>query len=272
MNNFQNPQTGHKFFMKWDTLERKTHYKVPKRTPSSTLSKAIDKTVGGSNSTTTIPRDNIKFPFTWRERERLSQSMSAVEVLSTSEYVVDNPNRRQRKWKEIRYFWYKTVHDKVYTGNLENAFWSFGSAKINVDQFIMTVAKEYKIVNDLTMESHLRWLYYSLEGGKEGRGDWRELFSLITVITLFRLIKKKPEEVLMKIFNIYSSGGEKHKASLDEMYLSNKLDLLRILKLPVITEFEESSMLEFFDNACLHMDLGSRIFRRDFKNILSDNR
>ena len=272
MDKFQNPQTGHKFFMKWDTLERQTHYKVSKRTPSSTLINAMSSSFNSSSSGRPPQENDRKFPFTWKERERLSQSMSATEVLSTSEYVVDTPCRRQRKWKEIRYFWYKTVHDKEYTGNLENAFWSFGTAKISVGQFIMIVAKEYKIVNDLTMESHLRWLYYSLEGGKEGRGDWRELFSIITVMTLFRLIKKKPEEVLMKIFSIYSSGGEKHKSSPDEMYLSSKQDLLRILKLPVVTEYEESAMLEFFNNACLHMDLGCRIFRRDFKAILSDNR
>jgi hypothetical protein len=213
-----------------------------------------------------------QFPFTWKERERLSQSMTVSEVLQTSEYVVDNQNRRQRKWKEIRHFWNKTVNDKVYSGNLENAFWLYGSAKISVNQFTATIVKEYKIVNDLPMESHLRWLYYSLEGGKEGRADWRELFAIVTVMTLFRLIKKRPEEVLMKIFSIYSSGGEKNKSSRDEMYLLNKQDLLRILKLPVLSDFEEASVVEFFEGACSHLDLDARIFRPDFKAILADNR
>jgi hypothetical protein len=273
--NFENPQTGHKFFMKWDTLERKTHYKVPKRASSSTLTKAMSKTVASStfsSSNRSIIDKGSQFPFTWRERERLSHSMTATEVLQTSEYVADNPTRRQRKWKEMRYFWNKTVHDKVYSGNLENAFWSFGTAKMSVNQFIVTIVKEYKIENDLTMESHLRWLYYSLEGGKEGSADWRELFSIITVMTLFRLIKKKPEEVLMKIFNIYSSGGEKNKSSLDDMYLSNKQEILQILKIPVMSDYEQSSIIEFFDTACGHMDRHSRIFRQDFKEILSDNR
>jgi hypothetical protein len=235
--------------------------------------------VGGSKSKGNSVRSSSggsdkggEFPFTWKERERLSQSMTATEILQTSEYVVDNQNRRQRKWKEIRYFWNKTVHDKVYTGNLENAFWSFGSAKISVNQFIMTVVKEYKILNDLPMENHLRWLYLSLEGGKEGHADWRELFSVITVMTLFRLIKKRPEEVLMKIFGIYSAGGERSKSSLDEMFLDSKDDIFRIMLLPVMTDYEESSILEFCDDACLHMNVSSRIYRQDFKAMLADNR
>jgi hypothetical protein len=160
----------------------------------------------------------------------------------------------------------------VYTGNLENAFWAFGTAKINVNQFIMTIVREYKIVNDLPMESHLRWLYFSLEGGKEGRADWRELFSIVTVMTLFRLIKKKPEEVLMKIFNIYSVGGEKHKSSQDEMFLPTKLEVLRILKIPVMSDHEETSILEFYEMACADYDVDCRIYRQDFKAILADNR
>jgi hypothetical protein len=33
----------------------------------------------------------------------------------------------------------------------------------------MILSDEFKFKNDLAMENHFRWLYWSLEGGKEGR-------------------------------------------------------------------------------------------------------
>lgn len=274
--NFENPQTGHKFFMKWDTTQRQSHYKVPTRTQSSTLAKVLSKTVGLNSCVIDGKSDAEQFPFSWRERKQLAQSMSATEILQTSEYVVDTQNRRQRKWKEMRYFWKSTVQDKVFTGNLENAFWLFGTSKVSVNQFVMTIVKEYKINNDLGMESHLRWLYLSMEGGKEGRADWRELFSVVMAMTLFRLIKKRPEEMLLKVFGVYCQGGEQggRQASQHRMHLLGRSDLLRILRLPVLTDSEEEGMLEFFDAACLNMslDLDARIFLPDFKMLLADNR
>lgn len=35
-------------------------------------------------------------------------------------------------------------------------------------QFVMAMAEEFKYKNDLEMENHFRWLYWSLDGGKEG--------------------------------------------------------------------------------------------------------
>ena len=265
---FENPQSRHKFFMKWDTLERKSYYKVPKRTQSKALQKALSKAVHRGSTSGSFN----SFPFTWKERNLLSQNMTAAEVLQTSEYIVDNQKRRQRKWKEIRHFWKKTVHDRVYSGCLENAFWPFGNSRIDVNRFVVIVAKEYKIVNDLDMESHLRWLYYSLEGGKEGIADWREFFSAITVMTLFRLIKKRPEEVLMKIFDVYSAGGGKKESSLDDTYITDKEEILRILKMPVLSDFEEASIVDYFDCACAHLSVNVRIYRQDFKTILYQNR
>lgn len=284
--NFENPQTGHNFFMKWDTLERQTNYKLPKRVPSAHAA-AFSKTVGGrkggskggkisSNShslhSSVGALRESQFPFTWRERELMSQSMTTTEILQTSEYVVDNQIRRQRKWKELRYFWSKTVVDKTYTGNLENAFWSYGSARISVNQFIMTIVKEYSIVNDLAMESHLRWLYLSMEGGKEGRADWRELLSALTLLTLFRLVKKRPEEALLKVFSIYCAGGEKSGASLDDTYLPSQRELTLMMRLPVLTDFEESSVLEMASDACAHLNPEGRIYRPAFRALLANNR
>jgi len=211
-------------------------------------------------------------PFTWKERDRLSQSMTTRQILDTVEYKEDNNARRNRKWKEIRHFWKMTHDSRDHQGNVENAFWMYGFKPIPVTQFVMALSNEFKFKEDVQMENHIRWLYYSLEGGKEGLSDWRELLCGLTTITFFRMIKLRPEELLIQLFQIYSFGAHKHTDSRDDMYITNKIEMLKIFSLPVITDYEGSTLLDFYTDATAHFPPETRIYRPEFRRMLMNNR
>jgi hypothetical protein len=68
-------------------------------------------------------------------------------------------------------------------------------------------------------------------------------------ITFYKMIKKRPEELLIQLFHVYAEGGHRSSASrgrcsllslsltpsLDDMYLPDKSVLPKIFLLPTIT-------------------------------------
>jgi hypothetical protein len=105
----------------------------------------------------------------------------------------------------------------------------------------MVLAEEFKFKNDLQMENHFRYfacafqlfiisfiggsIGLSMEERKDGEcslssrphfahsGDWRELLAATKSITFFRMVKRRPEELLLQLFNIYSLGAHRRHAS-----------------------------------------------------------
>jgi hypothetical protein len=78
--------------------------------------------------------------------------------------------------------------------------WMYGFGQtLPVTQFVMAVCQVYNFDPALCMEKHVRWLYYCLEGGKDERGDWREMQLAVTVMTFFRFIKTNPVALLLQV-------------------------------------------------------------------------
>ena len=69
---------------------------------------------------------------------------------------------------------------------------------------------------DLNLDRHLRWLYWSFEGGPENKTDWRDIFACLKILLLARLLRNDAIELLMNLFDIYSAGGTSSRSMPDE--------------------------------------------------------
>ena len=69
---------------------------------------------------------------------------------------------------------------------------------------------------DLNLDRHLRWLYWSFEGGSENKTDWRDIFACLKILLLARLLRNDAIELLMNLFDIYSTGGTSSRSMPDE--------------------------------------------------------
>ena len=115
-------------------------------------------------------------PYSWRERGRIGKTMTVDDILSTSEPAQNPDVRRKRKWKEISHFFSMTRKPEYSHKSLEKALFIYGvDTPLSLNNFVMAVMHEYKFSNDMGMDNHLRFLYWSLEGGQDDAADWREL-------------------------------------------------------------------------------------------------
>jgi len=147
-------------------------------------------------------------PFTWRERDYLAKTMSVTEVCNTSEYAEHSDIRRNRKWKEVRHLVNITNRPEYNKGSLENALWFYGHHGITVNHFVMAVINEFQFDASLDMDTHLRWLYWSFDGGRDDNADWREILVCFKIIIFFRLVQTKTAELLLIIFDIFAWGDD----------------------------------------------------------------
>lgn len=108
--------------------------------------------------------------------------MTVDDIMNTSEPAQNLDVRRKRKWKEISHFFSMTRKPEYSHKSLEKALFIYGvDSPMSLNNFVMAVMHEYKFSNDLGMDNHLRFLYWSLEGGQEDAADWRELAACIKV-------------------------------------------------------------------------------------------
>lgn len=113
-------------------------------------------------------RTDKQMPFTERERDRLAQVMTFNEVIDANIPTEDAEMRRNRKWQEIQHL-FKVIRssDRYSKGSIENAMWFYGTMGVTVTHFVMAIMNEFKFDRSLQMDAHLRWLYWSFDGGRE---------------------------------------------------------------------------------------------------------
>ena len=73
---------------------------------------------------------------------------------------------------------------------IENAFWkqTYGVFHIPCELFVSSMISHFRFDDGLAIDTHLRWLYWSFEGGSEDRADWRDIFSCLKVLLMARLV------------------------------------------------------------------------------------
>jgi hypothetical protein len=53
---------------------------------------------------------------------------------------------------------------------------------------VSNMISHFRFDDSLAIDKHLRWLYWSFEGGSEDRADWRDIFSCLKVLLLARCV------------------------------------------------------------------------------------
>jgi hypothetical protein len=210
-------------------------------------------------------------PFREKERDRLARLMSVDQVMKVGEYHEDGETKRKRKWKEIRHICAIIIQPPYFHKSLENALWFYGHRGITVNHFIMAMVNEFRFDNALHIDTHLRWLYWSFDGGSNDDADWRDILAAFKVVIFFRLVKNKPHALLVILFDIFAEGGKTPNDHPNDSWYLSKPDaiLLRIFLIPCESEGEVLGMEEMLKHVMGKARKGEgRMTRRQFKDML----
>ena len=188
---------------------------------------------------------NKPMPFSHRERERMAKQMTVQQILDTNNFQEDEPHRLVRKWKEIIHLWTVTRRPEYRWGSIENSLWQYGTTGITVHHFTAALLSEFDFADDLHMDAHLRYLYWSFDGGASNDADWREVLAAVSLPKFYKLIRLKPMELLVKIFDIFAKGGTTANCvPNDAWYIDSIEDMLKIFYAPCMTIQEKEMMLD----------------------------
>ena len=160
-----------------------------------------------SSSTSPVKKripETRKFLLTWEsqepnrlqnltedENEQLPDKLSFSQIGDLKPKAFHDENaRRKRKWREIRQLWMVLSLKQYSFQTIENAFWkqTYGVFHIPCELFVSNMISHFRFDDSLAIDKHLRWLYWSFEGGSEDRADWRDIFSCLKVLLLARCV------------------------------------------------------------------------------------
>jgi hypothetical protein len=222
-------------------------------------------------------------PFSFVERDKLGSVMSIKEILGTNDFEEDGMARRQRKWREVLHTWSVISRPEYGRGSIENAMWFYGTRGITVHHFTMAVLNEFRFAKDTQMDAHLRWLYWSFDGGREDEADWREILATFNLFRFHTLVKTKPINLITTIFDIFARGGiDANSLPNDTWYINSYSDILKIFSTPCLSNTEVEMMREGVASWLEHFQVNLRerdkgrlragwtnvITRRAFKKML----
>ena len=150
------------------------------------------------------------FPLSGSERFRLSKSMSVTELLTATDFHEDEEAKPRRRWREIQHL-FKVTRDARYSKvSLENALWFYVYNGVSATHFSNAIIDEFAFPAEMRadMDAHLKWLYWSFDGGTDNKADWRTIVATFRIVIFFRLVQRRPVDLLISCFDIYAMGGE----------------------------------------------------------------
>lgn len=231
-------------------------------------------------------------------KDKIGERLTAHDLFNI-ELGENHDARRKRKWKELRTFWAILDDEKTHkkNGSIENALWFYGHKGITVNHFVMAIMNEFEFDNKLNVDNTLRWLYWSFENGARDSADWRDILCAFRIILLYKYVKDKPCELLVKMFDLYADGGDKPNSQPNATWFIPEASdyLQRIFRTPCENDIEIKIIDDLLEKALLlnfntpaTMSIGSgkdynftdnnsnvqsRLYRREFRALLrkSDN-
>ncbi len=72
----------------------------------------------------------------------------------------------------------------------------------------MSLMGEYQFENSLYFDQHLNYIYWSFDGGRADEVDWRDILATFYIVKYFRYIKERTVDLIMLMFDLYSTGDE----------------------------------------------------------------
>lgn len=166
-----------------------------------------------------LPKQRLKtkrldrLPLSGKERDRLARAMTVEELVGTTTFHEDEEAKPQRRWREITHLFSATRDPRFCNKSLENALWFYAYNGLSANHFANAIVDEFQFPPEMEMAAHLRWLYWSFDGGTDDRADWRAIVASIRIIIFFRLIKRRPVDLLISLFDVYAVGGEGRASS-----------------------------------------------------------
>ena len=129
---------------------------------------------------------------------------------------------------------------------------------VTVNHFAFAVLNEFRFDDSLHMDAHLRWLYWSFDGGRENMVDWRQVMACCKLQILYKMIRIRPAELMIHIFDIFASNanndtnavnnGSNHQANTN-LYLTKKDLMDNVICLHCIKEGEFKSLTHTYEQA-----------------------
>ena len=231
-------------------------------------------------------------PYSFEERGRIADRMTVHEILNVNVRREDATMRRERKWKEITHLFNVIRQEEYSKKSIENALWLYGTtgSRINysdslhvtasytphsnfeynvsphrfhmlgvtVNHFTFAVLNEFRFDDSLHMDAHLRWLYWSFDGGRENMVDWRQVMACCKIQILYKMIRSRPAELMIHIFDIFASNanndtnavnnGTNHQANMN-LYLTRQQLMDNVICLHCIKEGEFKSLTHTYEQA-----------------------
>jgi len=225
-------------------------------------------------------------------KDKIGERLSAHDLFNI-ELGENHEARRKRKWKELRSFWTVLENEQSYKrkGSIENALWFYGHKGITVNHFVMAIMNEFEFDMKLNVDNNLRWLYWSFENGARDSADWRDILCAFRIILLYKYVKDRPCELLVKMFDLYADGGDKPNSQPNaSWFIPEASDYLqRIFRAPCENDIEikiiddlleKALLLNFNTPATVSIGRGkdntiydegipsSRLYRREFRALL----
>lgn len=166
-----------------------------------------------------LPKSKLKttevnFPLSGLERTRLSKSMSVDELLDATAFHEDEDAKPRRRWREIQHFFAITRDPKYSKASIENALWHYVYNGVSATHFANAIIDEFGFPPEMRddIDAHLKWLYWSFDGGTNNLADWRTIVATFRLMIFFKLIKRRPIELLISCFDIYAVSSDGKKA------------------------------------------------------------
>lgn len=210
-------------------------------------------------------------PFRIKDRDKLASSMTYDDITNLTVPIEDTELQCKLRWKYMRNLYFILTQKQFEKHSFEKALYASGIFHITMEQFVMVVMNEYKFPNDLKMDAHLHWLYWSFDHERSNKIDWREIVIYYRTLQYFRFIKNRTLDLFLNLFDIY---GE----TLEFVQIPNKHEAIIQQPKSIISQFffaiciteQERYQLSLYVKPFIERLSSKSISRKEFQRHLSN--
>ncbi len=161
--------------------------------------------------------------------------MNFEEILNVSIRIEDSEQQRKARWKSV-HFLHQTINREPFNKlSFDNAIFSNTSFVVDADFFVFNLIKFYKFPNQLNMDQHLRYLFYTYDHERRNSVDWRDILIAYKILFYFRFVRDRPLDLILELFVVYSD---------EKQFDSLNADIAVTLKQHEVSDLSQSTTHE----------------------------
>lgn len=232
------------FNLKWETLRTKTSFPLITKPPGT---------------------------FRLVEQRALAKVMSYEQILNTSVPIDDFEHKFRMRWKAMRQLYSITRLPEYNNFSFEMILYENATYNISEEHFVMNIIKTYKFPNNMKMDAHLRWLYWTFDNERRNQVDWRDILLYYKILLYFRFIKDRPLDLICILFDIYTNGEQQQIAKKEDFVLPHAIPCIeKVFLAPCITETEIADMRIAYESliAIVDNEYDNQIKHHQFQRLL----